>query len=592
MKSQDGVDIKLWMDKALDMLEESEAIPLGLSRQGITLAPPKVKTHGDFATNAALVLAQQLKMPPRPLAEKIAKQLAEIPHVSSVNVAGPGFINLRFSTEFWQMRLASLLEAGESYGRPQALIPRKINVEYVSANPTGPLHAGHGRVAVVADVIANLLSFMGHKVVREYYINDTGGQIQILAQSVDRRYQELCGLVPADTPLPENCYPGTYVKDVTQALYKEDGEPLAHMPEKARHERMGIFAVQFLMQEIRQTLDRLKIHHEVFTSERTLHTRGCLETSIETLKDKGLVYQGVLEAPMAEKKKGEGKNPPKHPLMLFKSTAFGDDQDRPLKKLDGTWTYFAGDIAYHEDKMLRGFDKLINVWGADHASHVKRLQAALQGLGYPQGVLEVILCQMVNFIKDGAPLRMSKRAGTFVTVDDLLDTVDPDVFRFLMVSRKHDTQFTFDLDQVYEESKDNPVFYIHYAHARACSVMRGARDIFEPKDLEPKALHKADLSLLTEESELALIKKLCLWPDVVRDAASQKEPHRLTSYMYDVACLFHGWWSQGSKDATLRFLQASHLPLSQARLALIQGMVSVLRIAMGILGVDPRSEMH
>ncbi len=570
----------------LEDLKKNGDLPPEVTFEGVVVEPPKDPLHGDMSTNAPLVLGKKVQKNPRLLAQFLCDALGIHPEIEKVSIAGAGFVNMTLKPSYWRHCLCQMLKEGQDYGRNTYGAGEKVNIEYVSANPTGPLHAGHGRVAVVADVVANLLEASGFEVTREYYVNDAGGQIDVLARSTLLRYREALG--ESISRIPEGYYPGEYLKEVAHALRQQEGDRWLSVPEEKALAFMGSFAVDFLMKEIRQDLDRIGIRQDVFTSEAEIHRRGFVDRAIEGLEKEGLVYEGVLERP--KDKGAEGWIPT--PLCLFRSTAFGDQRDRPLKKASGEWTYFAGDIAYHQNKMDRGFSFMINVWGADHASHVDRVKAAVQAISRGKATLEVLLAQIVHFVKDGAPLKMSKRAGTFVTVRDVVEQIGPDAFRFLMVSRKHDSQFTLNLNQAVEQSKDNPVFYVQYAHARACSVFRMARDLFPGQDLSVQALEKADLLLLQEEAEFSLIKALADWPRQLENAARTREPHRIVSFLEEVAHRFHSLWNKGTKETVLRFLLPEDLPLTLARLALLQGMIFVLASGLGLLGVQPVEEMR
>ena len=561
----------------------------------LTLEPCKDPLHGDFSTNAALMLSKAFKTAPHALAQDLAAALRRHGDVERVDIAGPGFVNVVCRPSYWWGCLRQLLAQGARYGESTLGAGQKINLEYVSANPTGPLHVGHGRVAVVADVIANLLEKVGFMVTREFYINDTGGQIQVLARSTWLRYKQALG---ENVHIPPDCYPGEYLKDVAQALIADEGDSLLGLSDPCALDRVGPFATQFLMDDIRTDLEALGIHHDVFISEKALHAQGLVDQVIGTLKETGLAQEGVLERP---KGKGSESWAPQ-PLLLLRAQEFGEHGDRPLTKTSGEWTYLAGDIAYHQDKVRRGFDHLINVWGADHASHVGPVKASLKGLS-PDVSLEVILTQIVHFVKDGAPLRISKRAGTFVTVRDVLDQLDPGVLRFLMIARKHDSQFTLDLDQALEQSKDNPFFYVQYAHARGCSVVRAAEQMFGQmfrqvfghpsfsQDAGLENIEQIDFTRLQDEAELFLIKGLADWPRQVAKAAQSREPHRIATYLYDIAHRFHGLWNKGKQETTLRFLVPDDPQLSLARVALITGMIGVIGSGLRVLGVTPLTEM-
>jgi arginyl-tRNA synthetase len=569
---------------ALKILQAQGILPNELSFDGVVVEPPKDPTHGDVSTNAPLVLAKKAHLKPRDLAEQVCLLLAENPHVLEATIAGAGFINLRLKPSYWHRMLQDLLSRPDAYGASTLGGGQRVNIEYVSANPTGPLHAGHGRCAVVADVIANLLEKVGFEVTREYYINDTGGQIDVLARSMRLRYLEALGQEIGD--IPPGYYPGIYLKEVAEEALKALGARLLEAPETEVLDTLGTFALNKLMDDIFQDLKAIGIDQDVFTSELSL--RPEVARSVEKLETMGLVYEGILEKP---KSVTEDDWEPT-PLMLFRSTQFGDSADRPLKKSTGDWTYFAGDVAYHMDKIGRKFDHLVNVFGADHASHVDRLKAAVTALSGGEVSLEIILAQMVHFVRGGEPLKMSKRTGTFVTVRDIVDQIGPDVFRFLMVSRKHDSQFTLDLDQACEQSKENPVFYVQYAHARTCSLLRHAPQLFPGLVASPESFGQAALDLLTDEAEMTVLKALAEWPDQVEGAAKAREPHRITTYLHHLAHTFHTLWNKGNQDTVMRVLVPGERALSEARLALVQGVQVVLASGLNLLGVTPCQELR
>ena len=570
----------------LGQLTEAGTLPVGLDLTKITAEPPREAAHGDVSTNAAMVLSKGAGLKPRDLAQILADKLAAIPHVVAVEVAGPGFINLRLSDEFWIARLADVLIAGENWGRSNRAQGRKINVEYVSANPTGPMHIGHARGAVFGDALAALLGWVGYDVTREYYINDAGAQVDVLARSVYLRYREVLGHDIG--AIPEGLYPGEYLKPVGQKLVSEWDDSWADKDESQWLPLFRKVAIAAMMDMIRDDLAGLGVTHAVFTSERELVEAGKVDAALDHLTGLGLVYEGVLEPP-------KGKLPDdweSRPQVLFRSTQFGDDVDRPLKKSDGSWTYFASDIAYHLDKHLRGFDSMIDVWGADHGGYVKRMQAAVQAISGGKARLDVKLCQMVNLIKDGQPYRMSKRAGTFVTLRDLVDEVGKDVVRFIMLTRKNDAHLDFDLDKVVEKSRDNPVFYVQYAHARIYSVLRHAQTEGGVTVDDLAYLAKAPLHLLTDPAELTLIRMLAEFPRQVEGAAEAQEPHRIAFYLYELAGAFHALWNKGKDEANLRFLIEDQPEVSLARLALIRAVALVIASGLSIFGVQPVKEMR
>jgi arginyl-tRNA synthetase len=565
-------------------LVEEGGLPPGLDTARVAVEPPRDPAHGDLSTNAAMILAKPAQMPPRALAESIAVRLARHADVTGAEVAGPGFINLRLADHFWHARLADVVRAGRAYGDSRQGGDRPVNVEYVSVNPTGPLHAGHGRVAVVGDALAALLEKAGHRVCREYYINDAGAQVDTLARSLHLRYREALG--EAIGEIPQGLYPGDYLKATAEALIRRDGRRWLERPESAWLEPLRLFAVDWMMDVIRADLDALGVRQDVFTSERELVAAGAVERAYRTLEEAGLVYVGTLEPP-----KGKAiEDWEARPLPLFRATRFGDDVDRPLKKSDGSWTYFGADLAYHYDKFRRGFATMIDIWGADHAGAVKRLQAAVAALTGGAATLDIKLCQLVHLLDAGEPVRMSKRAGTFITLRDVIDKVGKDAVRFGMLTRRNDQTLDFDFAKVVEKSKDNPVFYVQYAHARASSVLRLARDLFP--HLNPAQLAEAPLDRLVLAEEIALIRHLAHWPRVVEGAAEAHEPHRIAFYLQELAAEFHGLWNKGKDDASLRFLLSDAPELTLARLALVQGVAHVVASGLAVLGVAAPEEMR
>ncbi len=578
--------LKKTLEGILRTLEKDGVLPKGLSFKGVAVEPPRDKSHGDVAINAALVLAKQAGMNPRDLAEKIAGRLKKNPDLKSVDVVGPGFINVTFHDAFWQAQVPDVLGAGKTYGASKIGGGKKVNVEYVSANPTGPLHVGHVRGAVFGDALSNLLQKVGFAVTREYYVNDAGAQIDTLARSVHLRYREALGEDIGD--IPEGLYPGDYLVPLGKALAEEFGDKYQTAPEKDWLKVFKEKAVAAMMDLIRDDLMSLGISHEVFFSEKSLHTSGRIQESLKFLKGKGVLYEGVLEPPKG--KTPEDWEPRKQ--TLFRSTDFGDDVDRPLVKSDGSYTYFAADIAYHYDKFMRSFKNQMVVVGADHAGYVKRLKAALAAMSGGEGDLDVRLCQMVKLYKGGAPYKMSKRAGTFVTLRDVVDEVGPGVVRFIMLTRKNDAQLDFDFDKVTEQSRDNPVFYVQYAHARAHSAFRKAAEVLPDLKTGPETLKKANFGLLTDPSEIGLIKNLAAWPRAVEGAALAHEPHRIAFYLYDLASEFHALWNKGNDDPGLRFVLEDNKALTLARLAMVRALALVIAEGLEILGVEPLEEMH
>jgi len=573
--------------RALDRLAATGTIPAGLDVSRVTVEPPpREDGHGDLSTNAAMVLSRAAGMKPRALAENLAEQLRALANVSDVTVAGPGFINLRVEDSFWQARIADVLTAGTAYGSSDIGAGVRANVEYVSANPTGPLHLAHARGAVFGDALAALLAKVGFAVTKEYYINDAGAQVDTLARSTYLRYREALG--DDIGVIPEGFYPGDYLKDVGQALAAGDGARWRGATEGEWLAPLRQFAIDAMMTLIRADLHAIGVDQEVFTSERALVEAGGVERALERLSDIGVLYVGTLSPPKG--KSIDDWEP--RPQTLFRATDFGDDCDRPLKKSDGSWTYFAADIANHYDKFQRGFPIMIDVWGADHGGYVKRMQAAVKAITGGKGALDVKICQLVTLLRDGQPVRMSKRAGTLVALSDVVEEVGKDVVRFMMLTRKNDSPLEFDLAKVIEQSRDNPVFYVQYAHARARSVMRHAQSEMPNIDVAPAALARASLDRLADSAEINLAKLLAGWPRLVESAAEAHEPHRIAFYLYDAAAAFHGLWNKGKDDASLRFLMVADAALTAARLALVQATATIIASGLEIMGVEPLEEMR
>ncbi len=570
---------------ALQRLVEAGTLPPGLDYSRITAEPPRDASHGDIATNAAMLLARPAGRKPRDLAAELAPLLAELPEVEAVDIAGPGFINMRLNDEFWHERLRDILVRSLDYGRSDIGGGEKVNVEYVSANPTGPMHVGHCRGAVFGDALAALLERAGFDVCREYYINDAGSQIDTLARSVYLRYCQAAGREIGE--IPEGLYPGAYLIPLGEALYEQVGERWLDAAEAEWLNEIRDFAVEAMMELIRGDLAALGVRHDVFTSEKTLHENGAIQRVHDRLAEDGLIYTGVLEPPKG--KKPEDWEP--RPQLLFRARQFGDDTDRPLQKSDGSWTYFAADIAYHLDKYERGFANQIDVWGADHGGYVKRMKAAVKAITDNKAELDVKLCQLVNLLEDGKPVKMSKRAGTFVTLRDVVDRVGRGVVRFIMLTRKNDAPLDFDFRKVTEQSRDNPVFYVQYAHARAHSVFRNARRDMPDLDIGEEAIMGADIGLLRHEAEIALIRQMAAWPRLVESAALAHEPHRIAFYLYDLATAFHGLWTKGRDEGGLRFIIADDESLTLARLAMVRAVATIIAAGLDILGVEPMTEM-
>lgn len=557
----------------------------------IVVEPPRDPTHGDMATNAAMVLAKDAGKKPRELAESIAAKLRSDGKVASVDIAGPGFINLTLKPNVWSEELRLVLEAGRHYGRSDLGKGEKVNVEYVSANPTGPMHVGHGRGAVFGDALANLLAFTGYKVTREYYINDAGAQVDVLARSAYLRYREALG---ENITIPEGLYPGEYLKSVGKDLAQAHGPSLKDKPEAEWLSIVRKRAIDMMMAEIRNDLQALGIVQDEFFSERSLIGKGAdrVAETINWLQEQGHVYEGRLPPP----KSGAVEDWEDREQTLFRSTAFGDDVDRPLKKSDGSYTYFATDIAYHKSKLDRGFCDLIDVWGADHGGYVKRMQAAVKALSGAKADLDVKLVQLVRLLRAGEPVKMSKRAGEFVTLREVVDEVGRDAVRFDMLYRKNDAVLDFDLAKVIEHSRDNPVFYVQYGHARGQSVFRNARGEMPDLPTDPSAraayLRKAPLEKLTDTGEVSLLRRIALFPRLVEAAAAAHEPHRIAFYLYELASEFHAHWTKGNDLPNLRFIIQNDRETTAARLALVEGIVTILASGLALLGVSAPDEMR
>jgi len=574
--------------EAATALKADGILPEGSEIAALTVEPPRDAAHGDIASNAAMVLAKQAKLPPRDLAAHFAAKLESDPDIAKIDIAGPGFINITLKPEFWPRLLKSILANGDDFGRSQRGNGEKVNVEYVSANPTGPMHVGHCRGAVFGDALANLLTFTGHAVTREYYVNDAGAQVDVLARSAFLRYREALG--EDIGAIPEGLYPGDYLKAVGEALTKEYGKRLHNMEEADWLPIVRAKAIEMMLETIRTDLAALDIHHDVFFSERSLieGKPNQVEQTIEELREKGLIYEGHLAPP-------KGKLPDDwedREQTLFRATDFADDVDRALVKSDGSYTYFASDMAYHRSKLARGFKHMINVFGADHAGYVKRMQAAVAALSGGEADLDVKICQMVRLFRAGEPVKMSKRSGSFVTLREVVDEVGPGPVRFMMLHRKNDAMLDFDFARVLEQSRDNPVFYVQYAHARANSVMRNVQELAPELELSGKDLAGARLDLLQDDAELAVIKRMSHYPRIIESSAEAHEPHRIAFYLYELASEFHGLWNQGKELPHLRFIVAADREITRARVALVVAVAQVIRSGLGILGVQPISEMR
>ena len=566
------------IDAILDQLEAEGQLAAGVDRKAVAVEPPRDASHGDLATNAAMVLAKKAGTNPRALAGLIAPKLAELEDVERADVAGPGFINIRLSPTIWQEELRTILGDGGEYGRSQLGQGSRMNVEYVSANPTGPMHMGHCRGAVVGDALASLLEYAGYTVTREYYVNDAGAQVDTLARSAWLRYREALGEEIGE--IPEGLYPGDYLKPVGQSLAQEFGDRYSAAPEGEWLQLFRRRTVDQMLDLIRADLALLGIHHDIFASEAEVQGSGAADRVLDTLRSKGLIYEGSLEAPKGETP--EDWEPVE--LTLFRSTRYGDDQDRPMKKSDGSWTYFGADAAYHLQKAEKA-DGLINIWGADHAGTVKRIQAAVSALTDGRVELDVKLVQMVRLFRAGEPVKMSKRSGSFVTLAEVVNEVGKDVVRFMMLTRRADAPLDFDFAKVVEASKDNPVFYVQYAHARIASLHRKAK-------AEGIDLSAAPNLKRLDEDELGLIKLAAQFPRVVEAAAQAHEPHRIAFYLNDLAAAFHQQWNKGNDDPLRRFLLIQDVELTRARLELASAIGQVIRNGLGIMGVAAAEEMH
>ena len=559
----------------LNDLVAAGTLPADLDHAGISCETPRDPSHGDLATNAAMVLAKRAGMKPRDLAEAISAGLTAVKGVAAVDIAGPGFINLKLEKRLWQDRIDDILTAGENWGKSDIGRGKTVNVEYVSANPTGPLHAAHARGAIIGDSLAALLVSAGYTVTREYYINDAGNQVDTLARSAHLRYREALG--EDIGTIPEGFYPGDYLKDVGKAFAAAHGDAWRDKPEVEWLPVIRAFTIDAMMADIKNDLKNLGINMDVFSSERALVDNGAVDHAMKTLDEKGLIYKGVLEPP-------KGKTPedwePRE-QTLFRASQFGDDTDRPIMKSDGSWTYFSTDVAYHLDKLSRGSSRLIDIWGADHGGYVKRMQAAVTALSGDKNALDVRLCQLVKLMDNGKPVKMSKRAGTFVTLADVLDSVGKDILRFIMLTRRSDQAMDFDYAKVTEQSRENPVFYVQYAHARAKSVLKSSGTVEAD----------VDLGLLVDEAEMNLIRMMASWPRQVEAAAEAHEPHRIAFYLQDLAAAFHALWNKGRDDPALKFIRDDSPAHTAARLRMVEAAALVIRSGLAMLGVDAKEEM-
>lgn len=572
------------IQNALMVLSQNEGVELTQNLlEKIVVEPTKDSTHGDLATNAAMILSKVFSMPPKNLALKLIAQLNADPDFSKIDCAGPGFINLTLEKSLWLNELSVVLNSQEAYGNLQLGQNKTINVEFVSANPTGPMHTGHGRNAVLGDVIASLLQKAGYNVTREYYINDAGGQVKTLAQSVYLRYLTECGETVDDEAYAGK-YPGNYLIPVAKILKEKFGNQFVHAPEA---EWLSIFqsvAVDTMMAKIQADLKGLGIVMDVYTSEKMIVEQNLIDDVLTILTAKGDIYTGVLEKP---KRLDDMTDWEERPQTLFRATKYGDDFDRALKKSDGSWTYFAGDLAYHLHKYKRHFDHLLNIFGCDHIGYIKRLKSAVSAISGNPDLLDVKASQLVNFLENGVPIRMSKRSGNFITIEDVVNRVGKDATRFMMVSRHQDMMIDFDFEKVIEESKENPMFYIQYAHARICSVLRHVN-----KTLEDDTLKTIDFSYIQNNLELEVLKKVCEYPRQIEIAARCIEPHRICTYLYDLAGLFHSLWNAGKSNNQLRFIDDSNEKMTSSRLGLISGVATVIASGLKLLGITPVKEMR
>ena len=552
----------------------------------ISVEPPRDKEHGDVATNVAMVFAKILSVKPRDLAIKICNELDRNDYVAAVKVAGPGFINIKLVDEVWFKSLHFILKSEKDYGSSALGAGKKINIEYVSANPTGPLHAAHARGAVVGDALARLLMKTGYEVCKEYYINDAGGQVDILGKSTFLRYQEILG--DDSIVIPEGHYPGAYLKDIAAEIVEKDGNKWLSKSVEERLDAFRKYSVQMMMEKVKADLNSLGIEMDIFSSEQSLIQSGGVDSVLNILEDRELLYEGVLDPPKGK----QSENWISRPQRLFKSTLFGDDVDRAIQKTDGSWTYFASDIAYHYDKYKRGFTEMIDIWGADHGGYVKRMQSAVNAVTFDEAKLDVKICQIVHMLRDGKPVRMSKRSGDFITIEDVVTAVGKDVIRFIMLTRKNDQVLEFDFDKVVEQSRDNPVFYVQYAHARCCSVLRNANIGNTSGSFEKSNFCSNNLSLLTDENELNVIKILTNWPRIIQGAAKAHEPHRIAFYLSDLAAAFHSLWNKGKEDEKLRFIVEDDKELSLARLSLVKAIAIVIASGLEVIGIEAAEELR
>lgn len=578
-----------YQEKVIDILNGMTAagdLPQGLDFARVKVEPPKDIAHGDMATNAAMVLSKAAGKNPRQLGEAIAEKLKALAGVREASLAGPGFINFRLNETEWANILRDVLSSGVHFGDSKMGKGEKVNVEYVSVNPTGPMHAGHMRGAVIGDTLANLMVKAGFDVTREYYFNDAGTQIDVLARTAYLRYREALG--ENIGAIPEGFYPGEYLKDVGAALAKRDGAKWQGKDETEWYAPVRDFAVDYMMKMIRQDLELIGIKHDVFSNEREVIENGTLDKVFKKLQDMDLIYQGTLPPPKG--KEMDDWEPVE--LTLFRSSKFGDSSDRPLKKRDGNWAYIMPDIAYHYDMMQRGFKKMINMLGKDHGNYLDKMRPAIAALSNGEATIDVVFNGMVKVLKNGEPVKLSKRSGNIITLREIVEEVGAGVVRFFMMTRTPESEMDFDFTKVVEQSKDNPVFYVQYAHARCCSVLRNAKEMFKDIDDSPAALAKADMSKIASEDEIKIIRFMANWPRVVEQAAEAREAHRVAFYLHDLASEFHAFWNKGRDDATLRFLHEDDRALSLARLALVKSVATVIASGLAVMGVEPLQELH
>lgn len=579
------IHFKSILDTCLDTLVREGVLPAGLDMSRVVVEPPRDAAHGDMTTNAAMVLAKPAEKSPRDIATALCKVLSIHDDIADAQIAGPGFINLTIAKAYWPGFMRSVLEQGKGFAASTLGAGRKVNVEYVSANPTGPLHVGHCRGAVFGDALARLLEVTGYNVAREYYINDAGSQIDTLADSAYLRYLEALGEDIGE--IPQGLYPGDYLVPVGKLLADEFGNKLKSMPQDERSSLVKERSIKAMMDLIRSDLAALNIHQEVFFSEKKLHDNGKIEETVEKMREQGLVFEGRIPPPKGQVPEDwEDRE-----QTLFRATDFGDDIDRPLMKSDGSYTYFAADVAYARDKIERGFDELVFVLGADHGGYVKRLKAVTKALSEGKASADVLLCQLVRLFRAGEPVKMSKRAGEFITLRDVVDEVGPDVVRYMMLTRKNDAPLDFDFQKVTEQSRDNPVWYVQYAHARIGSAFRKAEEEMGEDVVNLSNLSDESLLLLEDETEQRLIKLIAGWPRAVETAAINREPHRLAFYLYEIAAEFHSYYNKGKDQPQLRFILSNHVQLTNARLALLEMIRYALAGGLDMLGVRPVDEM-